>query len=487
MALTKRGKTWHTHFFLDGQRFRQSLETSDWREAQAKEKPLISAAKQGKLSASSEDFARLLFEDAEKKYLASRLPELAEQSQKKERQLLVKLREYFRGKRLRAIAVEDILAYRQWRAAQGVGASMVNMEIGVMRRMLKRAKRWSLIADDVRPLRGSTSTVGRALTIEEKMRLLRVAEAKPEWQTARLAITLALCTTMRGVEIRNLRWRDVDMLRKSFTIRRSKTAAGLRSIPMNDDAYSAILELWSRASAVGGTQPHHFIFPACENGQIDPERYQRSWRTAWRSMTRAVFCSQCRTMQEPTRTCRECKADMSAVKSPIAGLRFHDLRHHAITELAESQTSDSTIMSLAGHVSRKMLEHYSHVRQDAKRDAVNVLSAKRPTPPTNRGYDTNNDTNPDGEESECSYVVEKLVGTTRFELATSPTPRVRSTRLSHVPTVLRAPSSLKYQFQIWVSVQQEGGRVCYISKCTRDTSFADGRPPQFVLAGSCSR
>src|SRR5258705_7581618 len=29
-----------------------------------------------------------------------------------------------------------------------------------------------------------------------------------------------------------------------------------------------------------------------------------------------------------------------------------------------------------------------------------------------------------------------MVGTTRFELATSPTPRVRSTRLSHVPTVL---------------------------------------------------
>jgi hypothetical protein len=34
MSLKKRGKTWHTHFFVDGQRFRQSLETSDWREAQ---------------------------------------------------------------------------------------------------------------------------------------------------------------------------------------------------------------------------------------------------------------------------------------------------------------------------------------------------------------------------------------------------------------------------------------------------------------------
>jgi hypothetical protein len=45
MALTKRGRTWHTHFFVDGQRYRQSLDTSDWRVAQAKEKDLISQAK----------------------------------------------------------------------------------------------------------------------------------------------------------------------------------------------------------------------------------------------------------------------------------------------------------------------------------------------------------------------------------------------------------------------------------------------------------
>ncbi len=62
---------------------------------------------------------------------------------------------------------------------------------------------------------------------------------------------------------------------------------------------------------------------------------------------------------------------MQDVKSPTARLRFHDLRHHAITELAESQASDSTLMSIAGHVSAKMLAHYSHVRLEAKRNALN--------------------------------------------------------------------------------------------------------------------
>ena len=35
------------------------------------------------------------------------------------------------------------------------------------------------------------------------------------------------------------------------------------------------------------------------------------------------------------------------------------------TELAESSTSEQTIMSVAGHVSAKMLAHYSHVRLEA--------------------------------------------------------------------------------------------------------------------------
>src|SRR5271170_7238357 len=128
------------------------------------------------------------------------------------------------------------------------------------------------------------------------------------------------------------------------------------------------------------------------NTAIDPERCQKSWRTAWRKLTAVAG---------------------------VKGFRFHDCRHHAITEMAESQASDATIMALAGHVSRKMLEHYSHVRQEAKRDAVNVLSAKRPSAPTIQGYDTKNDTNRNLPEKMPSYVIEGMVGTRRLELLTS--------------------------------------------------------------------
>jgi len=52
-----------------------------------------------------------------------------------------------------------------------------------------------------------------------------------------------------------------------------------------------------------------------------------------------------------------------------------DVRHCAITKLAESEASDQTIRSIAGHLDRKMLEHYSHIRNAAKRKAVEAISS----------------------------------------------------------------------------------------------------------------
>jgi integrase len=53
--------------------------------------------------------------------------------------------------------------------------------------------------------------------------LLKIAESKPEWQNARLAQILALNTTMRGCEIKGLRWRDVDLIDRTLTVVRVTT------------------------------------------------------------------------------------------------------------------------------------------------------------------------------------------------------------------------------------------------------------------------
>jgi integrase len=424
MALVKRGKTWHTHFFVDGVRYRQSLETTDWREAQAKEKALISQAEQGKINSSHQGFAKLPFAAAAESYFNGRKLELGNSSQKKERQLLVKPQEFFQQKCPSKITAEDVQRFREWRSKSGVGPAIINMEVGVIRRMLKRARRWHLLSADIRPLKEPRS-IGRALTYDEKLRLLRTAGQNEEWQRVEAAMSLALCTTMRGCEIKRLMWRDVDFLHRAILVRTSKSEAGERLIPMNDQAYEIVMRLRERAKGFGGIGPEHYVFPACQHGHLDPTRPQETFRTAWRNLTRAIQCPACGRLQKPGETCADtdCKASIKDIKSPLAGLRFHDLRHHAITELAESQVSDQTIMAIAGHVSQKMLARYSHVRSEARRQAVMALSAKPTgnwyTGSESTGYDTNDDTNPTSMEVPRPEVIEKMVGPWGLEPQTS--------------------------------------------------------------------
>jgi hypothetical protein len=54
--------------------------------------------------------------------------------------------------------------------------------------------------------------------------------------------------------------------------------------------------------------------------------------------------------------------------------RFHDLRHTALTKMAEAGVPESTMLALAGHMSRAMMERYSHIRMAAKREAVEALA-----------------------------------------------------------------------------------------------------------------
>ena len=116
---------------------------------------------------------------------------------------------------------------------------------------------------------------------------------------------------------------------------------------------------------------------------FDPTRHVGGWRKAWRKLTR---------------------------KAGLGGLRFHDLRHHAITELAESGESEQTILAIAGHVDRRMLERYSHIRLEAKRRALEVLSSG-----SGNSYGTNSGTKTDEEASVPSFLAQNLVGTCGFE------------------------------------------------------------------------
>jgi integrase len=85
--------------------------------------------------------------------------------------------------------------------------------------------------------------LGRALSPDERQTLVDTASQRPEWETAYLAAIIALNTTMRGCELRRLQWMDVDFAGSALTIRKSKTTAGERVIPLTQDASDAFVRL----------------------------------------------------------------------------------------------------------------------------------------------------------------------------------------------------------------------------------------------------
>jgi hypothetical protein len=105
----------------------------------------IQKAEKGQLAPQRERFGRLPLTETAHAYLASRRLELAPSSMVKETDLAARLKGYFGVKRLSTIKTESVLAYREWRASKKVGPALINMEMGCLRRILKKARLWNMV------------------------------------------------------------------------------------------------------------------------------------------------------------------------------------------------------------------------------------------------------------------------------------------------------------------------------------------------------
>jgi len=85
------------------------------------------------------------------------------------------------------------------------------------------------------------------------------------------------------------------------------------------------------------------------------DRAFTSWRSAWRSIRHKAARSE----------------DGELIYPELQTVRFHDLRHTAVTTMAEKGLPEQTIMAQVGHVSPQMLKTYSHIR----RQALNLAAA----------------------------------------------------------------------------------------------------------------
>ena len=155
-----------------------------------------------------------------------------------------------------------------------------------------------------------------------------------------------------------------------------------RSIPLNGAARWAFARLLERANALGSTDPDHFLFPAFPYRQTktatlprgpgyDPGKPQKTSKNSLAISGKGNAGTAA--AEAALKAGEDAEAARRKAVMAFAGLRFHDLRHSAFTKLAESGAPDSTIMALAGHLDRSMLEPYSHIRNAAKRAAVDAI------------------------------------------------------------------------------------------------------------------
>jgi integrase len=337
-----------------------------------------------------------LFEKAATEWLAIQEGRVAINTVSAAKTSLKHMREAFGSRLLCDITAKNVAEYQQKRLREKAQGKTINLELGVFRQIMKAHECWLLLEGKVKSL-PVRKGVGRCLTPDDEQKLLTdCAKADSATYTATV---LALNTAMRKDEVRKLQWCQLDLFEGLLTVGNSKTQAGTGRVnPMNGAAVRALAD-WG--SKFPNRKPEHFVFPWCESRHIDPTRPTNGWRTAWRTVTRAVKCPKCGQVQRPTDSCRnpECKADMRAVKNPLAKLRFHDLRHTAITKLSDGQASDQTIMSIAGHVSRQMLEHYSHIRLAAKRTALDSIATPLPTPTSGKPSPLQGDVHQNGNQN----------------------------------------------------------------------------------------
>ena len=355
MSVFRRGEFYWYEFWFAGRRVRESSKSASKTVAQKAEKKRLRELEEGfnnVVTDARRDRIRLFREVADT-YLEGyrlRLPQSAIFAD----YAVAHLNRILGGTMLVDFNESTVIAYQNKRLDERAAPKTIYEEVGFLLRILDeqgdllrlRLRKKKMLKLKVR------RTVGKAFSQVEKDRMLDEA-SKARSPHIYPALVLALNAGMRDAEIKNLMWGQIDFEKQYLAVGRSKTDAGEgRTIPLNSTLFEVFREyaVWYK-DKFGKPQPEWYVFPFGKPNPSDPTRPVTTLKTAWNNVR---------------------------IKAEVKG-RWHDNRHTLITDLAESGAGDQTIMDIAGHVSKQMLKHYSHIRMEAKRTALEAIVKKKPT------------------------------------------------------------------------------------------------------------
>ena len=242
------------------------------------------------------------------------------------------------------------------------GHSLINHELSALAQILSHCKLWEKIQPYYSPLGIPNWSPREVLTEEEEEHLFSVAASHPEAQLAYWVACITNNTTAAGCELRGLRMKNL-FLREGKEISEIYVPADAvknnsrpRKIALNRTAQWAVKQCYRRAMDLGACLPDHYLFPFRVNrAKWDPARPASRWflRKNWEKLRAATGLHQ---------------------------LNPHDLRHQCITRLLENGVMPETVRAIAGHVTEEMMQYYSHIRRQAKYDAVLAIDTNERGP-----------------------------------------------------------------------------------------------------------
>jgi len=164
------------------------------------------------------------------------------------------------------------------------------------------------------PVPKDSSNPERRVTLDEWNKIITIA-TQIRNPLVKAVVCFAYETGMRRSEILRLRWDDVDG--NICTIRNTKNGSD-RVIPLSRKAVQTLTML-------GGSTEQ--VFPISGN----------AIRLSWERIVR---------------------------KAEISDLRFHELRHEAISRFFEMGMSISEVQSISGHKNVRQLFRYTHLKAE---------------------------------------------------------------------------------------------------------------------------
>jgi integrase len=229
---------------------------------------------------------------------------------------------------------------------------------------LRSALKWAVTAGLIprNPAEGVSGPRGRQsaklddwLTAVEVKRVLKVAEGDDLGAMWWLALNYGL----RLGELMALHWTDIDWSKDELTVRQSKTAAGVRTLPLIPGAKRVLQE---RRRSAGVASIEGFVFVT----EYGTNLYDKYVYKRWNALLREAGIDH---------RCRNCGSDDRCSSSLR---RFHVSRHVAATSLLEAGIPFEIVSAILGHAGVAITaDLYGRTRADLLRHQLTIGLAAR--------------------------------------------------------------------------------------------------------------